>query len=70
MKVTVDCRRKRFFAIACLGKKFFIRTFEVRELRILNLVVIDWVLELSKSNQTEHVVSTVSVECKAKKFML
>ena len=52
-------KAKRFFAIACLGKKLVFHTeiCEFREKRILKIGLFHGVKELSKSNQTRHGVS-------------
>ena len=55
----MECRRGRFFAIACLGKKDVIAYENLANIanKELKLGLFDWVKELSKSNQTRCGVS-------------
>ena len=68
--VYLECRRKRIFAKACLGKKLIFHTeiCEFRCWRILTIVVFDWVKMLSKLNQTWYEVSHMYVEYKTKRI--
>ena len=66
--VYLECKAKRFFAIACLGKKLIFHT-EVCDLfksLILIYSIFHWVKELSKSNQTWYGVSPVYIESETK----
>ena len=47
---------------------FHTESFEFCEKRVLTIVVIDWILELPKSNQNWHVVSPVNVRCRTNEF--
>ena len=68
--VCVDCKTKRIFAIACLGKKFVFQS----EILTYSLILFSKIQkfyrikELSKSNQTRHGVSHVCVDCKTKRI--
>ena len=51
----LECKTKRIFDIACLGKSFFIQKFAKCEiLRILKIGLFHRVKELSKSSQTRY----------------
>ena len=68
--VCVDCKTKRVFAIACLGKKFVFQS----EILTYSLILFSKIQkfyrikELSKSNQTRYGVSHVCVDCKTKRI--
>ena len=66
----IECKTKRIFGIACLGKKLVFHTenCEFRKLRILKIGLFRRVKELSKSNQTRYGVSQVYLECKTKRI--
>ena len=68
----LECKTKRIFAIACLGKKLVFHTeiCEFRKLRILKIGLFRRVKELSKSNETRYGVFHVYLECKTKKFFV
>ena len=68
--VYLECKTKRIFVIACLGKKLVFHTeiCEFRKLRILKIGLFRRVKELSKSNQTRFGVSHVYLECKTKRI--
>ena len=68
----LECKTKRFFAIACLGKKLDFHTgiCEFRDKRILKIGLFHGVKELSKSNQTRDGVSHVYLECKTKRIFV
>ena len=57
----LECKTKRIFGIACLGKKLVFHTeiCEFRKQRILKIGLFRRVKELSKSNQTRYGVSPV-----------
>ena len=66
----LECKTKRFFAIACLGKKLVFHT-EICDLfksLILIYSIFHWVKELFKSNQTRYGESHRYLECKPKIF--
>ena len=66
----LECKAKRIFGIACLGKKLVFHT----EILTFSLILFSkiWkfyrVKELSKLNQTWYGVSHVYLECKAKRI--
>ena len=67
--VYLESKTKRSFAIACLGKKLVFQTeicYLFKSL-ILKYSIFDRVKELSKWNQTWHVVSLVYLESKTKR---
>ena len=68
----LECKTKRFFGIACLGKKLVFHTeiCEFRKQRILKIGLFRFsrVKELSKSNQTRYGVSPVYLEAKTKRI--
>ena len=66
----LECKTKRIFGIACLGKKLVFHTeiCEFRKQRILKIGLFRRVKELSKSNQTRYGVSHVYLECKTKRI--
>ena len=59
----LECKPKKFFAIACLGKKLIFHTeiFDLFKSLILIYSIFHWVKELSKSNQTWYGVSPVYI---------
>ena len=66
----LKCKPKRFFAIACLGKKLVFHT-EICDLfksLILIYSIFHWVKELFKSNQTRYRESHRYLDCKPKRF--
>ena len=50
--VYLDRKTKRIFGIACLAKKlgFHTEICEIRDERMLIIVIFDWIKKLSKSN--------------------
>ena len=66
----LECKAKRIFGIACLGKKLVFHT----EILTFSLILFSkiWkfyrVKELSKLNQTWYGVSHVYLKCKAKRI--
>ena len=66
----IECKTKRSFGIACLGKKFVFQS----EISVYSLILFSKlekfgrVKELFKSNQTRYRVSPVFVECKTKRI--
>ena len=68
--VYIESETKRFFAIACLGKKLVCHTelFDLFKSLILIYSIFHWVKELSKSNQTWYGVSPVYIESETKRF--
>ena len=66
----LECKAKRIFGIACLGKKLVFHT----EISTYTLILFSKILkfyrvkELSKLNQTWYGVSHVYLECKAKRI--
>ena len=66
----VDCKTKRIFAIACLGKKLVFHTeiCEFRQYRILKIGLFHRVKDLSKLNQTRYGVYHGYVDCKTKRI--
>ena len=66
----LECKTKRIFGIACLGKKLVFHTeiCEFRKQRILKKGLFRRVKELSKSNQTRYGVSPVYIEAKTKRI--
>ena len=68
--VYLEAKTKRYFAIACLGKKLVFHTeiCEFRKQRILKIGLFGRVKELSKSNQTRYGVSPVYLEAKTKRI--
>ena len=69
-----ESAKKKVIGIACPGKKWvFMRNFanfaNCEFLRILKIIPFHRVKELSKSNQTRYLVSSVYWECKAKKMV-
>ena len=66
----LECKTKRIFGIACLGKKLVFHTeiCEFRKQRILKIGLFRRVKELSKSNQTRYGVSPVYLEAKTKRI--
>ena len=67
--VYLECKTKRVFGIAFLGKKFVFQS----EISTYSLILFSkiqnfyWIKELSKSNQTRYGVSHVYLECKTKR---
>ena len=59
--VSVECKTKKNYGMACLGKKlsFQAEIFEFCEERILTIVISAWVKKLFKLNQTWYGVSPV-----------
>ena len=68
--VYLECKAKRFFAIARLGKKLFFHT-EICDLfksLILIYSIFHWIKELSRSNQTRYGEPHRYLECRTKRF--
>ena len=68
----LECKTKKNFAIACLGKKLVFHT-EICyyfKLIILKIGLFRRVKELSKVNQTGYGVYHGCLECKTKKILL
>ena len=65
----VECKTKRIFGIACLGKKLVLHTEICNYFKYLffKYSIFRRVKELSKSNQTRYAVSPGYVECKTRK---
>ena len=68
--VHLNCKTKRIFAIACLGKKLVFHTeiCDYFEYLIFKYSIFHRVKELSKLNQTRYGVSNVYLERKTKRI--
>ena len=68
----LDCKTKKIFAIACLGKKLVLHTeicYYFKQI-ILKIGLFHRVKELSKSNQTGYGVYHGCLECKKRIFAI